>query len=297
MYKLEKIKDKQNNLEYLYIRNSNAGNTVKIYPKLGGTLQHLTLNNKLIIKKSNLNNYNQSFFSSILFPYANRVKKGSFSFKDTTYNLPLNEANGKNAIHGLIYNKEFEIKEYSLLNDRAIIKLSYTEKEASKTLPFNYTVELIYKIKKTSLSLQVNIKNKGTNVFPFSLGWHPYFYDKNRENSSIKLASNQQVLFSKTMVPSSFETVTIDELMINRSYDDCYKLTDSNVYYTNSDYNLLLTSSTPVNYLQIFTPKNDPNIAIEFMTSPPDSFNNKIDLLELSPQETFDVKWAIHLKK
>ena len=67
------------------------------------------------------------------------------------------------------------------------------------------------------------------------------------------------------------------------------------VKYYNKDYTLLLTSDSEVNYLQIFTPEDLNNIAIEFMTSPPNSLNTKNDILVLDPKNTYDQTWSIHL--
>jgi len=295
MYQFHKEKNQHNKLEYVILKNPNHGNTIKICPKIGGALHHLTINNKLIIKEPNKENYNDVFFSSILFPYVNRVEHGTFSFEETTYNLPLNETKEKHAIHGLIYDKEFEVKEYNVSDKNATIKLRYSEESTTKKTLFNYTIDLTYEINKTALNLHINIYNKGLKKFPFNVGWHPFFHNLNKENRTIHLQSDQKIKFDQKMIPKYFEAIETDRLIINKSFDDCYRLKEGKIIYNNEKYSLLLTSSAEVNYLQIFTPKNNDSVAIEFMTSPPNSFNNKVDLDILAPKKHYSIEWSINL--
>jgi aldose 1-epimerase len=59
---------------------------------------------------------------------------------------------------------------------------------------------------------------------------------------------------------------------------------------------LVLTSSEKENFLQLYTPINTNAIAIEPMTGISDSFNNKIGLKELLPDECYGIEWQIFIK-
>ncbi len=295
MYKLHKKVNHNNQLKHVILENNKHGNTLKIHTELGGAVHQLNINNKCIIKEFDAKNHNEKFLSSILFPYANRVNKGVFLFEKNTYNLPLNETTENHAIHGLIYDKKFKLVGYNLFDEYATIKFSLSETHTRIGLLFNYKIDLVYQITETSLNLEVNVYNKGVKPFPFSLGWHPYFYNSNEENGILKFKSNQKIEFNDKMIPSTFKTVETNELIINKNFDDCYKLKEGEVMYCNDNYKLLLTSTAKVNYLQVFTPKNKNTVAIEFMTAPPDSFNNKVDINILEPKKKYNLKWSIIL--
>jgi len=54
--------------------------------------------------------------------------------------------------------------------------------------------------------------------------------------------------------------------------------------------------STDENYLQIYTPNDRKSIAIEPQTAPANSFNSKIGLQVLKPEETYNLNWKINFK-
>lgn len=297
MYRLNRKQNLQKGIEYILISNKKIGNTMKIYPSYGGSIQYLTLKDKTIIKEDNESDFKEKFSSSILFPYANRVENGTFSFQGKDYQLPLNEVGKKSAIHGLIYDKKFEIIDYCLSKDKAFITLSYSSKSIEESSLFNYRIDLNYEIGETSLSLTVKISNIGKNPFPFSLGWHPYFYNKQIENRKLDFESHKKIVFNPKMIPCSVQTDNTRQLTIDRHFDDCYKLSKGEINYSNKDYQLLLTCNSEVNYLQVFTPEDKNNVAIEFMTSPPNSLNTKEDIIIMNPKDTYDHIWSIHLTK
>lgn len=294
MYTLERV-TLENQSKYIILHNNNFGNTLKIAIDHGAAIHQLHLNNKTIIKEFDSKNCNEKFFSSILFPYVNRVDEGRFVFQENTYNLPLNDTKEQQAIHGLVYNKKFDLIACDLFNEHAIVKLSHSEAFTKEGLPFNYKIDLTYQINQTSLSLKVDVHNKGIKPFPFGLGWHPYFHNETKENFTLKFKSNQKVEFNNQMIPISFRNIETNELIINKRFDDCYRLKKGEVTSNSGNYNLQLTSSAKVNYLQIYTPKNTNSVAIEFMTSPPNSFNNKVDLNILAPKKHYSVTWSIKI--
>jgi aldose 1-epimerase len=80
----------------------------------------------------------------------------------------------------------------------------------------------------------------------------------------------------------------------NTQFDDCFVTQDSKVVFTTPDYNLILESDALNNYLQIYTPKDSHKTALEFMSGVSNSFNNKIGLQELMPNEVYSTSFILN---
>lgn len=277
----------------ILIENEEHRNVLEVSPNLGGAVNSLVINNKVIIKKLDICGPNNDFYSSILFPFANRIDRGVFSFSKKQYQLEINEVDRNHAIHGFVYNKVFSVEDISSSKNSARIILSFTEKTSSKNLPFDYKIKLTYNINKSKLSLKVNIENIGAQHFPFSLGWHPYFYCKRKDSGNILLNSNKKIVFEKNMIPVRFDNLKTTQISTDTFLDECFYLNDKNVIFKNNDYQIKLNSSEKTNYLQVYTPPEKNSVAIEMMTSPPNCFNNEIDLKTLAPNESFKIEWSI----
>lgn len=81
----------------------------KINLNEGGSLQQLILDDKCIIKNLYLLRYKNTYASSILFPFANKVTDKTYKFNSESHNLEINQKQEKNALHGLAYNKSFKV--------------------------------------------------------------------------------------------------------------------------------------------------------------------------------------------
>ena len=262
---------------------------------MGGAIQHLVLNGKTIIRQPKRKNSYQNYFSSVLFPFVNRVENGIFSFDGKQYNLPINELDKGHALHGFVYDKPFVVTDSKFLKDSAWICLQFSEKTSHKGLPFDYTIELKYTITQFELSLKVKVENIGFQSFPFGLGWHPYFHTSSKENRMIQMDSDQKLTFTNGMIPSSFSRIETSQIPIDKHLDDCFHLRNGSVSFTNENYGFKLTSTAETNYLQIYTPPENTSVAIEMMTSPPNSFNNNKGILVLAPQDRYELEWGVHL--
>lgn len=264
----------------------------------GGSISNLTLNKKVIIKNfSEEVNYKLSYASAILFPFANRILNGEYEFQNKKHRLKQN-TNKNNAIHGLLYNKTFKVSESKQGTNCVSTTLSYTQETKESGFPFLFKVDLTYTLFENELSLKITITNIDNNSFPFTIGWHPYFYSANRENSFLKLKTEKEIIHNDQMIPVKMEDSKLpDSFQISKQkLDNCYLLKDNHVIYKTDDYTMKLSSSFDKNFIQIYTPEIDNHIAIEPITGPSNSFNNNVGLKILSPKDTFNIQWTIQLQ-
>ncbi len=299
MYKINHIVNDKNSLDYVELTDSNNNSIAKIFLNLGGSLQVLSLMNNQIIRDLSPLEYDTTYASAILFPFTNRIKGGRYTFQDKEYALDLNLKEENSAIHGLVYNKNFDIIEQETTDEFACLKIGYSETVKSKGFPFKYTIQLTYTLTQNTLELNVKIKNNDQNPFPFSIGWHPYFYSSNLFDSVLSLNSDKKLVFNNNMIPISVENISIPtEIQIkDKHFDDCYILNSKSIQFKTPDHHIILSSSSEENYLQVYTPNNSNAIAIEPKTGPSNSFNNKLGLNILKTDESHQVSWTITLNE
>jgi aldose 1-epimerase len=298
LFKINYIENTVSALNYIELKNSNRESNAKIYLNLGGSLQELILQKKIIIKSLHPITYEKSYASAVLFPFVNRIEDGKYTFQEKAYELEINQIEENNALHGLIFNKNFSIHNQNISEDFASVTINYTESKKQKGFPFDYTVFLKYTLTEASLTLEVTIKNEDQNSFPFNIGWHPYFYSSNLSESFLKFKSSKKLDLNEKMIPVKIENHVFEEdmLQIKDSHlDDCFILENENISFTTPNYTLKINSSSKENYLQLYTPKERSTIAIEPMTAAPNSFNNKLGLQLLKSGETFVIDWSIKL--
>ena len=295
MYKINHIKNSENNQDFIEIENSLINSYAKIYLNQGASLQDLKLSNHVLIKDMHPMTYDKTYASSILFPFANRVKDGTYQFNGETYHLDINQKEEHNALHGLVYNKTFEVIKQNITETFASITLKYDEKNISTGFPFTYSIELEYVLTQNTIDLIVKIKNTDSKIFPFTLGWHPYFLSENLYNSSLIFDCNRKTVLDKRNITTGINNIEkIDSFQIkDQSFDDCYVLNYNEVTFLTPKYILKLTSTEEDNFLQIYTPPHKNTIAIEPTTGVSDSLNNNIGLKTLHPDETYSITWNL----
>lgn len=282
-------------LQFIQIKNPENSSKATICLNQGGRLSGLEFDGIKMLAEFHPSTYEVNYASSILFPFANRIKDGKYTFDGIDYVLNCNEVDKNNALHGLVYDKNFKVVENDLTSDHGSITLQYKNEGACKGYPFKFQIQLTYTLTETSLSLSVNIINEDNKVLPFVLGWHPYFISKNLDQSAINFESDTRFLCDKQQIISGTIPFDVDMpfQLKDVKLDDGYQLQNNILKFYTPEYHLELASSSKENYLQLYTP-NTPNvIAIEPMTGAADSFNNNKGLQTLFPNNSYLVKWNI----
>ncbi|NBC58802.1 MAG: aldose 1-epimerase [Bacteroidetes bacterium] len=264
----------------------------------GGRLKSLIFKDKPIVDDVENKTYDKSHAGAILFPFVNRIKDGQYDFAGEHYQLECNEPGSNNAIHGLIFDKTFDIEDTEEKPDFAQVKLSYTEQHPPLGFPFQYKIQLTYRLTEASLSLKIDIKNIDKTPFLFNLGWHPYFCVSNFDTDFLGFDSHKQVIFNDQMIAlGTAETLIPNPYALkNKALDDCFVLSDNVVEFYTDYYKARMTGHPKSNFLQIYAPPGENRLAIEPMTGISDSFNHKKGIQILKPNEIKTETWTIELE-
>ncbi|MFD1615453.1 aldose 1-epimerase [Gelatiniphilus marinus] len=293
MYSINHYKE-TNVLELKY---SDASFYAKINLNEGASLQELTLNNSHIIADLKPLVYANTYASAILFPFANRVKDGVYVFNKTQYHLHVNNPAENNALHGLVYNKTFNIIEQKANENSVSVKLEFQESQFCKGFPFTYNMQLEYVFTKKAMHLKVLVKNTGTQTFPFTLGWHPYFLTENLQASNLEFSSHKKLILGERNIAEGIETIEAVKTFTieDKKLDDCWVLDNNAVAFNTPTYKFIMESSEENNFLQLYIPPKENTIAIEPTTGVSNSFNNQIGLKQLKPNASYQIEWRLKM--
>ena len=281
----------------LEVKNSDNSVFGKIYLNLGASLQELTLGGEAIIQDLAPLTYDSTFASSLLFPFANRIKDGLYSFDNESFQLDKNQEEEQNALHGYIYDKTFKVIEEETSENTAKITLEYTELSKTAGFPYTYSIQVTYIFNNDTLSLQLNVKNTDDKTFPFTMGWHPYFISSNLSKSVLNFDCDQQVVIGDRNITTGVKEIDAKVALKieDKQLDDCWVLNSDKVQFDTPKYKLNFSSDVKDNFLQAYTPPRLNTIAIEPTTGVSDSFNNKIGLQTLQPNEEHSITWKINI--
>ena len=282
----------------LELKNLEKTVYAQLFLDKGASLQKLKLNSTTIIKDLSPLDYKTTYASSILFPFANRIKDGKYHFNGNDFQFPVNVKEENNALHGLVFDKTFQLIKSELNEKSATIVLEYDKKTESFGFPYTFTVQLTYHFTEDNLNLEMVIKNTDTKAFPFTLGWHPYFLSSNLSESSLEFNGDKKMILNKRNIAIDSKKIDNTEAIAikNNQFDDCWSLASDEIIFTTPEYKLKFNATGKNNFLQVYTPPKKNTIAIEQITGVSDSFNNKIGLNVLNANDTYQIKWSLNIQ-
>ncbi|MFT4669562.1 MAG: aldose 1-epimerase [Ulvibacter sp.] len=259
----------------------------KVFPNLGGSIQELIIDDINIIKgisfdDSGISDYLVKYQSAVLFPFPNRLEDGHYTFEGKPYKFPLNNSETKNAIHGFINDKPFEV--VRITNNA--LKLEFNS-DGEQAFPFNYSFGINFIFSKHHIQVQFSVENRGDRAFPFGLGWHPYFQLNSIKDNTLEFLADKAYTNTERLIPNGFEQRDKSLLQIDKaSLDNAYHLVRPEIRLRTALYELQMRTPEDC-YLQIYTPSDKQSIAIEPMTCIANAFNSGVGLKTLQPEEKY----------
>ena len=291
-------------MELIQVKSADQSAYFEIIPSIGGMLSQLNWSGD-VIKIPFSSQYplatNPYHPSALLSPWVNRVRNGNYSFEGRNYQLPINEENLGNAIHGLLARKPFS---YQTEGAKAIVRFEYQAEE--KAYPFPFETTLTYEFDANNVfHMQFEAKNTGDGNMPFACGWHPYFKLPEGElvEWNIRFDSLSKFHSDSQMIPLREEPfdASYGVNLGEETLDNVFRLKPMDKHQTifgNGQSTLTLEqSSIDFPFLVVFAPENENCLAIEPMTANTDAFNTGDGLRILAPGEKFQSTVKIWFSK
>jgi aldose 1-epimerase len=291
-------------MEVIQVKSADQSAYFEIIPSIGGMLSQLNWSGD-VMKIPFANKFplatNPYHPSALLSPWVNRVRNGNYSFEGRNYQLPINEENLGNAIHGLLARKPFS---YQIEGSKAIVRYAYHAEE--KAYPFTFETTLTYEFDANNVfHLQFEAKNTGDGNMPFACGWHPYFQLPDGELSdwTIRFDSISKFHSDSQMIPLREEPYDASRgvSLGEETLDNVFRLhpmgNHQTVFDSGKSKITMEQSSIDFPFLVVFAPEHENCLAIEPMTANTDAFNTGDGLRILAPGEKFESTVKIWFSK
>src|SRR5690348_6533878 len=313
-------KKKESGFDKIILQNDETKNYAAVAPACGAVLlefvveQNSVLLNVIDGYKSADEFKNQlaerGFKGCKLSPFVCRLNQSRFTFADKEYVIEKQKSSpNKHAIHGLIYDKSFEVISETANDKEAAVTMKYEYREDDPGYPFNYDCIVTWRLEKNNkLTVITECVNKDEGLIPIQDGWHPYFtLGDTINNLDLEFQSLKMVEFNTELLPTKklidYTRFTTIEKLGDRFLDNCFVLDSQECQplcvLRNADkkieVQLMPDESYP--YLQVYTPPHGKSIAIENLSGAPDGFNNNIGVttLESGQSSLFKTSYKIVL--
>jgi len=146
-----------------------AGVQQAVVVEVGGGLRSCSADGRELIGGYKAEEMSSSGRGQVLIPWPNRLQDGSYEFDGRRHQLPLNEPERRNAIHGLVRWATWTVAERE--PHRAVMKyVLYPQPD----YPFTLGISVEYALSDSGLRVRTTATNLGTGSCPYGNGAHPH---------------------------------------------------------------------------------------------------------------------------
>jgi aldose 1-epimerase len=254
-----------------------------VVTEVGGGLRSYSVGGRELLDGYGADEMSSSGRGQVLIPWPNRLQDGSYEFNGLRYQLPLNEPEHRNAIHGLVRWSTWTGTERE--PHRVVMEhILYPQ----PGYPFLLGISIEYALSHSGLQVQTTATNLGTQSCPYGSGAHPYLTLGTATIDGLILHVPGQTLLRSDERDHAFTDLERDADGLAR-----VELRDSD---RETKVSLWVDQSYP--YLMLFSGDPLPNVrrrslAVEPMTCPPNAFRTGDALIRLEPGASFTGTWGI----
>ena len=243
------------------------------------------------------------FLGCKLSPFVCRLNNGAYSFGQDDFKIEKFYL-GNHALHGLLYNQNFEIIDQRADEQKAMISMRFEYRGSDPGYPFSYDCVVTYELHRNNrLSVITTVVNRDEGLIPIADGWHPYFtFGTDISELQLEFQSDKIVVFDEELIPTGelndYEEYGSLKLIGDASFDHCFRLNFAECQPVcvlrdpTKKLSIEISPDPSYPYLQIYSPPDRKSIAIENLSAAPDAFNNGIGVKVLNPAESVTFKTA-----
>jgi aldose 1-epimerase len=278
--------------------------------EVGGGLRSYSADGRELVDGYRADEMSSSGRGQVLIPWPNRLQDGSYEFDGRRHQLPLNEPERRNAIHGLVRWATWTAVEQE--PHRAVMKHVLYPRPG---YPFTLGISIEYALSEAGLQVRTTATNLGVDPCPYGSGAHPYLTLETAtiDHLMLRVPGRSVLQSDERGLPVATEIVggteydfqrprRIGSTRLDHAFTDLKRDEDglARVELRDPDHgtqvSLWVDQSYP--YLMLFSGDPLPNVsrrslAVEPMTCPPNAFRTGDALIRLEPGSSFTSTWGI----
>lgn len=282
---------------------------------VGATLRSLQCDGVDLIVPFAEDEVRPSMRGALLAPWPNRLADGKYDFGGMTHRLVQNEPETRTAAHGLIAWTDFTEKVVG--KDHLVLTGVIA---AQPGYPWRVRIDAEFSLGSDGLSQEVTASNESATVAPVGLGGHPYLVvgrprERGIDDLVLLVEAGQILTTDDRMLPERSVPVS-DPLAGERDFRQPRIIGATEVNHAFTDLarhdgrsrarlrgedggGVEVEWDERCPWVQVYTTDHGigeefrSGVAIEPMTSPPDAFNSRRDLLIVEPGGSTGAGWTI----
>ncbi len=279
--------------------------------EIGASLRALEHDGRALVRGFAAEEVMPLYSGAVLAPWPNRLADGSYEFDGEVHQLPLNEPDRHNAVHGLVAWQPWDLRDRTASEARLVTRVW-----PRPGYPFALDLEIGYALGPEGLDIELTAVNTGPGPAPYACSIHPYLiagegavddWSLDLQAGAYLDVDDERLLPTELLTvegrPFDFRTAApLRELSIDHAFtaldfdDDGW--TEAVVRDAGS-HGVRIRWDQGCPWVQVHTadrpePVYDRKaLAVEPMTCPPNAFVSGTDLITLQPAESRTVTWRI----
>lgn len=208
-----------------------------------------------------------------LVPFSNRIRDGRFRFGRHSVVLLPNMAGQRYPIHGHGWLVPWSV------TARSETELSLAYSHAADAWPFDYEAWQRFTLEGAALSIEIGLRNTGSEPMPVGLGLHPYFHRGSGMRLSAAVAGvwlgDEEVMPTEHVSPPPpamrLDDARVDSLVL----DNCYTGWDHRARLDWPEWraSLAIAATPPLDFLVVYSPPSRHALCVEPVSHVNDAVN------------------------
>jgi aldose 1-epimerase len=273
-----------------------------IEPMLGGCIAGLWHAGTPVLRSTEASQLSTARQSGCypLVPFSNRLGQAKLQWQGTLYPLVRNNGDEPHAIHGVGWQRPWEVLDGDEPNGRFAL-LSYAH-HGDDSWPFAFDSSQSFRLAPDALELTLSVTNQSQHPAPAGLGWHPFFVKRPGAHLTF-LATGRWEMGEDKLPTRRVRSPGIDADCAALDVDHCYDGWSGTAELRDGVFAIRITSNlsrlvaftTPVRDSIAIEPVNHVNNALALVAQGADA--SQLGLATLAPGESLTAEMTIAVER